>query len=404
MPRNNIDRLKQLLQRTKEYKDLFFNSSDRDAYFYSDDAEVKREDLIKRYEELKELIIEANGGIPYASLFGQEGVDIFANSYSSSNDTAAFHCLKLAPEIITKTIAYWGGKKIKVPETNPKKSELYIKKEIITGFQNKGKPFDYTKLISLINGLNNNYSDRDAYTCSVLIRAIIDIIPPLLGLTTFNEVVSQYGWGETNGKYMKMLLDFKNDGDGTLHNQISEDKDFLGIDKITMLGNILNILLQECLKRGGLNELTKAKEQRKLQSIPLSKINVTIVEEKNDGWQNYSIGFYMGYSFKFVLNVDNFNSNKPDYLTLSLKATNADGKAWESSHFIFETEKPEQNVPFKIDASEEKKVTVVLSDQEFSHNNISHRFKPDLDRDTMILCVNTKSGKIFDLPVKAKIV
>lgn len=282
-------------------------------------------------------------------------------------------------------------------------AKTFIENDLIHIFENKEGPFNYAKLISFLNSLNRSYKDSEAYTCSVLIRAIIDTIPPLLGFITFNEVVNSYGWGETNSKYMKMLLDFKNDGDSTLHNQISEDKDFLGIDKITMFRNILNILLQECSKKGGKDELVKVRQQRQQNTVISPKINIILVEGKNEGWQNYAMGLYMGYSFKFVLSVDNFNSNKLDYLSLFLEAKDSLGEPWRSSHYIFESDKPEPNCPYLINPSEVKEVTVIVSDKEFSHSPTETRFKPNLDRDTLVLNVQTRSGKVFLLPIKAKI-
>lgn len=280
---------------------------------------------------------------------------------------------------------------------------IFIDNEIINSFKEKASPFDYTKLISLLNSLNHNYKKHNQYTCSVLIRSIVDITPPLLGLSTFNDVVSVYNWSKTNTRNMKMLLDFKNDGDSTLHSQISEDRDFLDIDKITVFRNILNILLQECLKKGGIDELRASNELRKQNKIPSPKIIISLVDEKNDGWQHYAVGFYMGYGFSFVLNVDNFNNQKPDYLKASLEARDPVGEKWKADFFIFETEKPTQNLQYRINEGEEKKVKLFLSDQEFSHNPQEHRFKPNLDKDSLVLIISTKSGINFKFPIHANI-
>jgi len=284
-------------------------------------------------------------------------------------------------------------------------NQSYIDNKIIAQFGKKKGPFDYTKLISLLKGLNCSYANSNQYVCSVLIRAIVDVIPPLLGLSTFNEVANSYPWKPTYKKYMQSLLEFKNEGDDTLHNQISEDKDFLEIDKITVFRNRINVLLQECIKKGTDHELIKSKELRKSNISFVPKVNITLVEEsKNDGWQNYSIGFYMGYSFKFILNVDNFNSNKLDYITPVLEARDSFGEPWKATYFIFETDKSEQNLAYEIAPGKEKKVTVVLSDQKFTHQSSGHRFKPKLDRDSFVLHVNTKSNKHFQFPIKASIV
>lgn len=281
----------------------------------------------------------------------------------------------------------------------------FIDDEIIAGFKDKKGPFEYTKLNSLLDGLNQNFKEKNQYVCAMLIRAIIDVTPPLLGLTTFKDVADSYSWSPTNKRYMMMLLDFKNEGDGTLHTVISRDKDFLDMEKITVYKNKVNIFLQECLKKGGQNELMYANSPKKTSTELSSKIKITLTDDENDGWQNYSFGLYMGYSFKFVLNVDNYNSNKPDYLTPFLKATDAYGDPWLATNFIFETQKSALNLPFKVEAAEEiLGIKVILSDQEFSHTSSNHRFKPNLDKNSLVLHIRTKSGRDFELPIKANII
>jgi hypothetical protein len=66
---------------------------------------------------------------------------------------------------------------------------------------------DCTKLLKLISELNDNYSHGNAYTAHVLLRAILDHIPPMFGYKNFTAVVNNYPWSQTDKAYMRKLLD-----------------------------------------------------------------------------------------------------------------------------------------------------------------------------------------------------
>lgn len=314
--RNNIDRLKQLLEKTKEYKERFYK--DRDSYFYSKEAGDLREDLTKRYEELKSLVVEANDGyIPSASMFGYDGIDIFANVYSEFNSTTAFHCLKLAPQYLIKAIAYHGGKKVTNTIHN---STKYVDPGIIDKFKSKQGKFDYKKLTTLLEELNQNYSENRPYATLSLIRAVLDHIPPLFGTNDFAIVASNYKWGKTDKKYMKQLLDFKAIADDVLHRQISSRQDLVGMGDIPK-PILLNTLLQECSDN---NEQAKLTPKNVATKQATSKIKITL--SKNEiSWDNYAE--YKGPSFLLTLHIDNYESVVPDFITSAeLCANSNDGQ------------------------------------------------------------------------------
>ena len=107
----------------------------------------------------------------------------------------------------------------------------------------------------------------------------------------------------------------------------------------------------------------------------------------------------MAFSFKFVLDIDNFKSAKLDYVWVYLKAESKEGE-WKGEHYVFEKLNANADTPYEVEAGKQNKVTVCVSDQAFGRGYESHRFRPSIEMDTLVLCVKTKSGETFDLPIK----
>ncbi len=274
----------------------------------------------------------------------------------------------------------------------------YVSKTIIDGFIIKKDKFNYKKLNHLLDDLNENYNKQRQYACAMLIRAILDHIPPLLGFVTFDQVANNYPWNQTDKVHMKSLLDFKDDAHDVLHRIISDDEDLLELNNL-LNSNRFNRLLQECLKRGGDPEFVKSKQLNSKKDPKTNKIEISLVESGTQSWQNYSISHYMAYSFKFVLDIDNFKSSKLDYISVYLKAESKEGE-WKGEHYVFEQPNANADTPYEAEAGKQNKVTVCVSDQTFGRGHEGHRFRPNIEMDTLVLYVKTKSGETFDLPIK----
>jgi hypothetical protein len=106
--------------------------------------------------------------------------------------------------------------------------------------------FDWVKLQRLVDELNENHDRGNAYAAHVLLRAILDHIPPLFGCADFKAVANNYSWSRTDKAYMRRLLDFKLQADDALHRQISAMPDLLTLEDIPPRAWV-NRLLQECV-------------------------------------------------------------------------------------------------------------------------------------------------------------
>jgi hypothetical protein len=123
----------------------------------------------------------------------------------------------------------------------------YVDKQIIDAIRAKdGKiKLNVTKLLALINELNDNYRQTFTYSAHAMLRAILDHIPPILNCPDFKAVANNYSWGQTDKAYMKKLLDFKLNADDALHRQISSKPDLLSLHDLPPR-TWINQLLQEC--------------------------------------------------------------------------------------------------------------------------------------------------------------
>lgn len=123
----------------------------------------------------------------------------------------------------------------------------YVDEQIIDAIRAKdGKVrFNVTKLLALIDELNDNCQRTSTYSAHAMLRAILDHIPPILGHRSLDEVANNYSWGQTDKAYMKKLLDFKLQADDALHRQISSKPDLLSPHDLPPR-KWINQLLQEC--------------------------------------------------------------------------------------------------------------------------------------------------------------
>lgn len=275
-------------------------------------------------------------------------------------------------------------------------SNNYIDPKIIKKLSKAKGEFNFKKLTMLLEELNDNYKRKNIYSCTMIIRTVLDHTPPLLGFSNFIEVVDSYPWGKTDKAIMKSLLDFKLDAHDILHRPISNK--YIPIKFIDLpKPRRLYILLNECVEKW--KEKGKLIPKKTIRKEP--KIDVSI-KEKQVIWAHYAVGRYVWSSFKVVLFINNFRSIRGDYVKVALKADSRDlGDVWEAKHFIFELprepDKSSPNKDFEIGAGKKIDVQVFISDVEVG--NREKRNMPDFDRDRLCLNIETES----EMRIKRKI-
>ncbi|MGD9484968.1 hypothetical protein WDH52_17205 [Streptomyces sp. TRM70308] len=96
----------------------------------------------------------------------------------------------------------------------------YVAEDLLAELEAKDTAFRTDKLLALARELNANYADENPYACQMLLRAILDHIPPIFGQKNFQHVVAHGPWGKTEKVYMKQLREFRASADDALHRQI----------------------------------------------------------------------------------------------------------------------------------------------------------------------------------------
>lgn len=107
-------------------------------------------------------------------------------------------------------------------------------------------PWSLDKLLDLARELNSNYAADQPYACHMLLRAILDHVPPVFGYQKFAQVVSNHSWGVTDSKYVKKLAEARNASDDVLHRQIGTRRSRIGMEDLPPRPYV-NALLQELL-------------------------------------------------------------------------------------------------------------------------------------------------------------
>ncbi len=109
--------------------------------------------------------------------------------------------------------------------------------------------FDLAKLIRLCEELNDCYANGNYYSVGMLIRAILDHVPPIFGLKTFSEVANNYSGNGRSFKQAMQHLDTssRSIADLHLHTQIRSKEILPNKMQVNFLSD-LDLLLAEIIR------------------------------------------------------------------------------------------------------------------------------------------------------------
>ncbi len=114
----------------------------------------------------------------------------------------------------------------------------------------KRKKFDLSKLIQLCTELNNASAANNLYAPSILVRAIIDHVPPIFGVNSFSELANNYSDGTKSFKKAMQTLNnsLRNIADDHIHSQ-ARSKEALPTTTQIDFTPELDFLLGEIIRR-----------------------------------------------------------------------------------------------------------------------------------------------------------
>lgn len=124
----------------------------------------------------------------------------------------------------------------------------YVHKERIKELANlKNENFSFIKLIQLCKEINLAFSNKSYLSVAMLLRAILDHIPPLFNQNNFSQVANNYGTGSFKESMLNLNNSSKKISDYYLHTQIRK-KEVLPNSNQVDFSNDLDLLLQEIVR------------------------------------------------------------------------------------------------------------------------------------------------------------
>jgi len=116
----------------------------------------------------------------------------------------------------------------------------------------RSEKFDLVKLIKLCDELNESYDDGSFFAVAMLVRAILDHIPPIFDCNSFAQVASNYGGSaktfQSFRKSMEHLLNSSREiSNRHLHSQIRSKEELPNKTQINF-ANDLDVLLEEIVR------------------------------------------------------------------------------------------------------------------------------------------------------------
>jgi hypothetical protein len=113
----------------------------------------------------------------------------------------------------------------------------------------KSAQFDFSKLIRLCEELNKVFPLGCYYSTAMLVRSILDHVPPIFGKTTFSELGTSYGGGGRSFREAMHGLDIlaRKIADGHLHAH-ARKKESLPTAQQVQFGPPLDLLLGEIVR------------------------------------------------------------------------------------------------------------------------------------------------------------
>ena len=132
-------------------------------------------------------------------------------------------------------------------DSNTKKS-YYIESTMVLALSElKSEKYDLSKLIKMCKELNDNYSLNNYLACGMLIRAILDHVPPIFDKKTFTKVANNYGTKSFKDIVLPLEDSARKISDSYLHNPIRKKELLPNKTQVSFQPN-MDVLLSEIVR------------------------------------------------------------------------------------------------------------------------------------------------------------
>ena len=123
----------------------------------------------------------------------------------------------------------------------------YIDKKRFRALKKKSGKFDFSRLLQMLTELNHAFSMGNYISVILLVRAVLDHVPPVFNLNTFTEIANNYGTKSFKDSMLHLENSSRKIADSYLHTKI-RDKESLPNKTQVNFSNDLDVLLAEIVR------------------------------------------------------------------------------------------------------------------------------------------------------------
>ncbi len=132
-------------------------------------------------------------------------------------------------------------------DSDAKKSYYIESTRILALSELKSEKYDLSKMVKMCKELNDNYSLNNYLACGMLIRAILDHVPPIFDKKTFTEVANNYGTKSFRDIVLPLEDTARKISDSYLHNPIRKKELLPNKTQVSFQPN-MDVLLSEVVR------------------------------------------------------------------------------------------------------------------------------------------------------------
>ncbi|MDO8686590.1 MAG: hypothetical protein Q7K11_00065 [Candidatus Berkelbacteria bacterium] len=123
----------------------------------------------------------------------------------------------------------------------------YLDKKRFQALKKKSGKFDFSRLLQMLTELDRAFSLENYISVILLVRAILDHVPPIFSLNTFAEVTNNYGTRSFKDSMSHLENSSRKIADSYLHTKI-RSKESLPNKTQVNFSNDLDVLLAEIIR------------------------------------------------------------------------------------------------------------------------------------------------------------
>jgi hypothetical protein len=124
---------------------------------------------------------------------------------------------------------------------------VYVDKKRFQALKKKSGKFDFSRLGQMLTELDHAFSIENYISVILLVRAVLDHVPPIFNLNTFAEVANNYGTKSFKDSMSHLENSSRKIADAYLHTRI-RNKESLPSKTQVNFSNDLDVLLAEIVR------------------------------------------------------------------------------------------------------------------------------------------------------------